>query len=243
MSESVKPEVAEQEKKAQETKAANDKEMNFRRLEQAKEAEREARIRAEMQNEHLRKEMESIKEMLKPKETDPLDDVEDYVDADKLRAKLAKERENMKREAEVIAKRTYEQIEQEKYKTNFLQRLKQEHPDFDQVMNEQNVARLEETNPVFLKAVLQIPDEYERRKIAYEYIKNTTPKPEDKPSIKEKVQENLMNPYYIPPGSGTPTATAVDFDVRSPNARTQAYEKLKQAQRRPIGTGQTPHAR
>lgn len=232
MTESVKQEVATPEKKA-EAIQTSDKELNFRKLEQAREAEREARMRAEMQAEMLKKEIESIKEMMKPPEKDPLDGIDDIVDPQILKAKFAKERETLAREAERIAKQTYERLEQEKNKSNFLQRLKQEHADFDQVMTENNIAKLEETNPVFLKAVLQIPDEYERRKIAYEYIKSNQVRKEEKPSIQEKVQENMTNPYYIPPGSGTPTA--VDYDLHSPLARKQAYEKLKQAQRRPIG--------
>jgi len=58
---------------------------------------------------------------------------------------------------------------------------------------------------------------------------------EETTSIKDKIEENSKNPFYIPPSAATPAA--VDFDVKSPQARRQAYEKLKQAQRNPIGNG------
>lgn len=211
-----------------------DKELNFRRLEAIRDQEREARIRAEMHAQAMHKELEAIKQMLQPKEADPLDDVEDYVDATRLKAKLEKERASFKKEAEEIARRTYEEKDREREQKNFLGRLKAEYRDFDEVMTESNLAQLEKTNPVFLKAVLAIPDDYERRKLAYEYLKNSRAPTEERASIKEKVEENARNPYYIPPTSGTPAA--VEFDLHSKEARNQAYAKLKQWQRRPIGS-------
>lgn len=229
-------ETANPENKATQSQdALSNKEMNFRRLESMRDQEREARIRAEMQAEHMRKELEEIKTMLRPKESDPLDEVEDYVDPARLRAKLDKERASYERKAKEIARETYESIEREREQKNYLQRLKSEFSDFDQVMNPDNLNILAQNHPAFVESVLNIPDEYTRRKIAYQYVKSAIPRSEERPSIKDKVEENKTNPYYIPPGSGTPTA--VEFDIRSKNARNQAYEKLKQAQRRPIGNG------
>jgi hypothetical protein len=65
-------------------------------------------------------------------------------------------------------------------------------------------------------------------------LQTNAPKKEEKISIKEKVEENTKNPYYIPSSASIPSA--VDFDIKSPQARRQAYEKLKAAQRNPIGT-------
>lgn len=216
----------------------SDKELNFRRLEAARDAEREARIRAEMQNQRMQEELQSIKEMLKPKEIDPLDDSDDYVDPARLKAKLDKEREAYEKKAKAIARDTYEQIQKEEREKNFLGRLKSEHADYDQVMNENSIAALEQQNPHFVQAILKIGDEYERRKLAYDYIKaNQTPK-EPPPSIKEKVAENAANPYYVATGSGTPMA--IEFDTKSASARQAAYAKLKAAQKRPIGSGTGP---
>lgn len=214
----------------------SDKEINFRKLEAAREAEREARIRAEMQAEAMRNELQEIKQMLQPKEADPLDGVEDYVDPARLRAKLEKVSANLKKEAKEIAKQTIrEELEQEE-KRNFLHRLKSQYPDYDQVMNEANIANLESIDPVFIETVLEVPDEYARRLKTYKKLKNlqqAAPKAEEKQSIKDKVEENARNPYYIAPSMATPSA--VDFDIKSPQSRQQAYEKLKAAQRRPIG--------
>lgn len=212
----------------------SDREMNFRRLEAAREQEREARIRAELQAQHMQQELENIKQMLQPTEKDPLDDADEY-DPVAMKAMRERERERNRKEAETIAKKTYEKLETERNQKNFLSRLKSEHGDYDQVMNENSIVNLEKSDPVFLQAVLKIPDEYERRKITYDRLKAQQRSAEPGPSIKEKVAENAQNPFYIPPGSGTPAA--VDYDLKSPQARQQAYERLKAAQRRPIGGG------
>lgn len=218
--------------------SASDKALNFRKLEAARDAEREARIRAEMQAESLRKEIESIKDMLRPPEKDPLDEVDGYIDPAVFKAKLEKERAAFERRAEEIAKKTYEEQKRREEQTNFLQRLKTEYSDYDQVMTEDNVKELEENAPEFLSVVLEIPDEYVRRKQTYNFIKRQkqrapVQKEPETPSIKQTVDENLRNPFYIPAGAGIPAA--VEFDVKSKNARELAYAKLKAAQRRPIG--------
>jgi len=205
---------------------------NFRKLEQLREQEREARIRAEMQMEMMRKEVESIKQMMAPREKEPELSDDDYSDPAKLRAKLEYQSRQLERKAEEIAEGKYEEKRAEEHSRNYLQRLKSEFADYDQVMHEDNVIALQESNPTFMQEVLAIPDEYKRRKLAYSYMKGL-PKKEAPPSVKEKVEENLRNPYHIPAGSGVPSA--VEFDLKSKSAREAAYAKLKAAQRNPIG--------
>jgi hypothetical protein len=205
---------------------------NFRRLEAAKDEEREKRLRAEMHNEAMQKELAEIKMMLQPKEKDPLDDVTDYIDPNVFKAKLEKERKNFIREAENIANKTYDARQQQDKKNNFMQRLKSDYNDYDQVMNEANVADLEKRSPTFLQAVLKIDDDYERRRLTYQYLKEH-PKAKPVEDIKEKIAENAKNPYHIPSGTGTPSA--MDFDVKSQSARDAAYAKLKAAQKRAPG--------
>lgn len=233
-------EAAVPEEKAQVEQRVSDKEHNFRRLEAAREAEREARIRAEMELQMLRGEMQEIKSMLRPREKDPLDDVEDYVDPARLKAKLELERAAFERKAKDIAKSTYDELkreDQEKEKKDFMTRLKREYPDYDAIMNENTLASLEKIDPLFVDTVLAIPDDYERRKKTYAKIKSL-PKQEPKASIKERVEENQKNPYYIPAGSGASGGLpSIEFDVSSKTARESAYAKLKAAQRRPITGG------
>ncbi len=219
-----------------EQKALSDKEINFRNLEQARDQEKEARMRAELQSEMLRKEMDEIKELLKPKEVDPLDG--DDIDPDlrnKVNARFAKERATFERKAEEIAKSTYSRIEREREeadKKNFLPKLKKKYADYDDVMSAQNLKVLEEKDPVFLRTVLLVPDEYERRKLTYKKLKTFK---DETPSVKDKVKENQKNPYYIHAGAA-PTSNAIGFDLNTKEARDAAYKMLKDAQRKPLSS-------
>lgn len=218
----------------------SDKERNFRRLEAAREAEREARIRAEVQAQAMQREIENIKMMLQPKEKDLLEGVEDYIDKDRFRAIMAQKEAQLKREAEAIARKTYAEMEaqrQKEEKDNFQKRLRSSYEDFDDVMTEENILKLERSDPEFLETVLDIEDPYKRREKTYKRVKKELQK-SVAPSVKEKVQENLQNPFYIPSSHGT-SNQAIDFDVRTPAAKKVAYEKLKNAQRNPIGSGMT----
>lgn len=231
------PQESASPEKTEVSQGLSDKEINFRRLEAARDADREARIRAEMAAEQMRSELMEIKQMLAPKDIDPLDGVEDYVDPARLKAKLEKERSHFKKEAKEIAERTYEEHKKKDDAANFLSRLKSDFRDYDEVMNETNIIQLEKTDPVFLEAAMEVSDDYKRRQMTYKKIKSMqVAKPANEGmSIKEKVEENTKNPYFIAPSSGTPSA--VEFDTRSRSAREKAYEQLKAAQRRPIGNG------
>jgi len=219
-------------------KLASDKAReNFARLEASKQVERDARIRAEMEREMLQKQINEMKLAQSSKEEpDPLDGVDDYIDKERLQLIRKKDRATFQKEAEEIANRTYETRRKDEDKRNFLPKLKSQFGDYDSVMTEQNIAELEQSSPAFVNSVLKIADDYERRLLTYEYLKaKKANKVEDRTSIKQRVEENQQNPYYVPPGSGTPTA--MDFDIKSKSARDSAYAKLKEAQRRPIGNG------
>lgn len=219
----------------------SNKELNFRRLEAEREKEREARIRAEMHAESMQREMKRIEEMLKPKEVDPLDNIQDIADLDpqKLKAILSQRDANFKREAREIAKEAYKEEREHDKKTNFRDHLRRQYQDYDQVMNEQTIAQIQEREPDAVDAISAIEDPYVRCEKAYKFFKKRMEVSKaDKPieSIRQKVEENMSNPYMIPAGSGTPPYSAIEFDG-SASSRKAAYEKLKAAQRRSIGPG------
>lgn len=233
----TKQDVAKPDDKAVVNSGLSDKEINFRKVEALREQEREARIKAELQNDLLRNELESIKQMLQPKEKDYLDDLQDISDLDpaKFKAILAQKEAQFKKEAKQIAKSAIDEHEQQKRKTNFRDELRRQYHDYDSVMNEQMIAHISETEPDALGAISAIEDPYVRCEKAYHFFKKKMPtQKQELPSIKEKVEENAMNPYMIAASSAAPPYAAVEFDVRSSSARKDAYEKLKAAQRRPL---------
>jgi len=208
---------------------------NFRRLEQAKEDERERRVKAEMENALMKQRLEMLEKANQPADKDPLADVQDYVDPTSLKAAFAQERRHLKKEAEEIAEKKLREWKEQEHKQNHVQRLKSEFSDFGNVMTEENVVKFEQTHPEFVQSLLHIQDDYERKRLAYNFFKRNMPKEEVRSSIKEKVEENAKNPYHIPSGSGIPAA--VEYDLKSKSARDAAYAKLKAAQRNPIGGG------
>jgi hypothetical protein len=236
MTESVtEKEVAAPDKEANHDSLDN-KELNFRRLEAERQKDREARLRAEWEAQQLKTEMQKMQEMLKPKEKDPLDDED--LDPD-LRSKLQQIRERDRQEflkaSRDIARQTFEEEKGRDKRENPVGVLKKEFSDYDSYMNEDTIRELEESHPEFTQALLNMPDEYERRKLAYNYVKKIkSQKPST--SIQDKVKENQQNPYYTPASAGTPSAA--DFDIRSPAARQAAYAQLKANQKRPIGMSQ-----
>lgn len=246
----ITQDVAKPEKETAHREGLSDKELNFRKLEAEREKdraerdkEREARIRAEMQAESMQKELRQIQEMLKPKEIDPLDQLEDITDLDpkQLKAIFAQKEAQLERKAREYAKQALKEEQEHDKKTNFRDKLRDRYQDYDQFMNERVLAEIQEREPDAVDAISAIEDPYVRCEKAYKFIKNrlATAKPVEKPveSIQETVAENMLNPYLIPAGSASPPYGAVEFDTRSPSARKQAYEKLKAAQRRPIGYG------
>lgn len=238
--------IVQPEQKAVQTESLSDKgERNFRRLEESRDKEREARIRAQVEAEELKKRLDHIEQMMQPKEKDLLDDMQDISDLDpnKFKAILSDREAKLERKAKQIAKTAIQEHEQEKKKTNFREELRRQHQDYDTVMNEQTIAYFSEREPEAVEAITAIEDPYVRCEKAYQFFRKRMPAKEEKPSIKAKVEENTQNTYMMPSGSGVPPTGAVDFDVRSPAAQKAAYAKLKQAQRRPIGNGQGTHIR
>lgn len=216
----------------------DNKEFNFRRLEQSRDDEMRKRIEAEKEREYLKRELEQIKTMLQPKEVDPLESIDPY-DPKSVQAGISKtleiERKKILKEAEEVVKQNLER----KYKEDRVNSLRYEHGDYDSVMNEENIARLGDLQPELVESLLEVQDEYKRRKLAYQAIKKhvVAKKEEPRQSIKDKVEENKANPYYLPASHGIPPTKAIDFDIQSKEARKEAYEKLKAAQRRQAGGG------
>lgn len=227
-----------EERSSHNQESLSDKELNFRRLEAARDREREARLRAEIQTESLKKEIESIKTMLTPKEKDPFEGIEDLADLQpsQFREILAKREAQIKKEFEQALPQKLEEYERTKRKTNFRDTLRNQYPDYDSVMNEDVISSLPEREGRIVESLSKIEDPYERCKSAYEYLKEVLPNlqaPSQSEALKKKVEENQQNPYYFDSGFGTPSP-AVEFDVRSKSAKAEAYAKLKAAQRKAI---------
>jgi len=202
---------------------ANDKELNFRRL--------EAKFQRELAEERAkREEAERIaKEAVNRKQEpqDEEDDSEPYVDKKKLHKTLNKfgeqTRQTTQTEIQKAVKEAQEQAKQEAWLEN--------NPDFYDVL-ETNANKLAMKSPALAKSILAMPDNFERQKLVYQSIKELGL---DKPAAKEatiqqKVDANRRTPYYQPSGVGAaPYANAGDF---SATGQKSAYDKMQELKSR-----------
>ncbi len=156
---------------------------------------------------------------------------EELIDKAKFKRLIERERQNLRKEAEEVARQTYRKIDSE----NYQQRLYQAFPDYDSVVNSANAEKLQEKDPEFVALLGREKDEYVRREMAYKKMKRLAE--DDRPKIKAQdvVDENrkAAGAFYTPSGQGPMNNPyAFEFDVRSKEARQKAYERLKSAQKR-----------
>ncbi len=202
----------------------NDKEYNFRQLEQKLQQERNARLEAERRAEEALKQAQQVQNTHKDDEDD---ESEPYVDHKRLNKKLNNFERNMEtkiqQQAEVIARNL---VEREK-KDNWLK----QNADFYDVL--QNYAdKFASHDPDLAESILQMPDNFERQKLVYKNIKALgLHKPaEAAPSIQDKIDANRRSPYYQPSGIGTaPYSTQGDY---SEGGQKAAYQKMKDLQKK-----------
>ncbi len=208
---------------AQTEQKPNDKELNFRQLEQKYERqlaqERNARIEAE----NIAKEA-----LLKRNETndDDDDDSEPYIDKKKLEKKLARFGEQTQKQTQNDINKAVHTALQEERKQNWIK----SNPDFYDVL--QNAEKFAQKDPELADSILEMPEGFERQKLVYRAMKSKGYHlPEQKqPSIQDKIDANRRSPYYQPSSVGAaPYASVGDF---SQSGQKQAYEKMQELKNR-----------
>lgn len=204
---------------------------NLRKKTEALEQELQKRDSLLQQQQQALSQLES---RFAPKDRDDFDSLPDdeLIDKAKFKRLIEKERSSMRKEAEEVARQTYQKIDSE----NYQQKLYHSFPDYDQVVNAENAEKLQEKDPIFMKALAKVSDNYERREMAYLKMKSMA-QVEEKPRIKAQdiVNENRQTAGNFNPAGGQGAMSnpnSFEFDVRSPEARKKAYERLKSAQKR-----------
>lgn len=191
----------------------NDKELNFRALQQ----------KYEKQLEHERQARIELEQRLnQTKDVDDEKDDEPYVDHRKLDKKLNKFGANTQTQIDKGMQQAKEAAKEEIRQEMWLEN----NPDFYDVM--QLAQKFAEKAPRMAETILKMPEGFDRQKLVYQSIKELgLNKPEQKaPSIQEKIDANRRSPYYQPSGTATaPYASQGDF---SPQGQEQAYKKLQE---------------
>ncbi|HEX5553444.1 MAG TPA: hypothetical protein VFX43_09370 [Chitinophagaceae bacterium] len=207
----------------------SDKDINFARLRQERE-----HLAYELEKANI--ERQKLLEQMNARSSIPQEDDEDedgYIEPEKEIKRLKKALKASKFESQKQAEHVARRIVEEENKKNFLFRLKAEHPDYDAVVNDETALKLEQQFPGMANSIKNIPDDFERRKLAYETIKSLNlhkPKKQE-PIMQDKIDSNRKSLYYTPSSSGSGPAQMGDF---SPTGRKAAYEKMRELMKKPL---------
>lgn len=92
----------------------------------------------------------------------------------------------------------FRELEHQLHQTSTENKLKNNYPDFDKVVNEATISHLKEKNPALAYAIGQVGDTYSQASAAYEAIKNLGIYVEDNYSKdRERAQENASKPRSL----------------------------------------------
>ena len=202
----------------------NDKELNFRALEQKYQRqldqERQARMDAERQAQEMQARMSA------PQEDDDEDESEPYVNKKKLKKEQDRFGQKIKQETQnEIQKAVHSAIQKERTE-NWLK----QNSDFDSVM--ENAQKFYDHDPELAEDILKMPNTFERQKIVYKTIKQLGLHKEKvkEPSVQDKIDANRRGPFYQPSNVGTsPYSAQSDF---SKHGQKEAYDKMQQMKAR-----------
>lgn len=230
---SVNGQVANPQNPVADEKPSN-REENLRNL--VKKAER-----AEMERDQERAEKAQLLQRMQELEarmnqSNSSDDLEledeGYIETRKLKKVLARFEQKIDQKMDQKTEQNARRLLDEERQRSSIYHLKTEYRDFDQVMTEDTVNRFAEKHPGMANTIMKIPDEYERKKMAYEAIKTLgLHEKKSETPIQERVDRNQKNLYFTPSGVGTSSHPAGDF---SKSGQKAAYEKMKSLARAPL---------
>lgn len=234
--ESVKTEVAPVDQAAQSEVKQNDKEFNFARLRQEKERAIAAAEEAISQKQRLEQEIEKIRgqqQKMRAPEFEDEDEADDepYVNKKGLKRVLSKLDQNIESKIDERAQAIARKILDEERQKNFVFQLKSEYRDFSDVVTADSLEKLDKANPRMAGIIDRMPDGYEKGQMIYETIKTMGLHKKPEASVKEKVEQNMRNPYYHPSTAGQGSVTMGDFTQAGQKAAYDKVSALKNARR------------
>jgi len=202
--------------------APDNKELNFRKLENKYERLLEEQKRKA--EEYARK-LEELEKKVSSSDDD--DDDEPYVDSKKLNKTLAAFQQNLEKNFEKKAEEKALSLLAEREQSQYIK----ENPDFKEMMSAETLEKFATEHPRIAENILRMPNTFERQKLVYETMKElkVTKEKSQESSIQDRINQNKRSPYYQPSGiSNSPYSAQGDF---SPTGKQQAYEKMKELQR------------
>lgn len=221
------PSVQAQQNSAQE----NQKEANMRILrERAEAAERRSQELERMMQMNMSQNQQSQKMKLEDDEDDfDLSD-DTYIEGKHLKKYVR----NLKQELKNTRKQ-FEEYNQQNALTQAEIRLKSQFTDFDAVVSQENLKKLEMQKPALFRTILANADVYDKGYAAYELIKHSGIIEDQYSDLEKRVEDNRMKPRSAanaaPQAGDTPLTRVGDYDRRilSEERKEQLRRQVKEA--------------
>lgn len=197
----------------------NSKDYNFQAIRQQLERQKAETDEAKRQTQEATKALEEMRKRMNSSDNDE-DDSEPYVDRKKLERKLNSFGEKTQNDIQKTSEMTKQQVKDEIYQEMWLEN----NPDFMEIL--QHADKLLERSPQLAKAILRMPESFDRQKLVYQNIKELgLDKPEQKQqSMQEKIDSNRKPMFYQPTSvANAPYNQQGDF---SKAGQKSSYDKM-----------------
>lgn len=206
------------------TQKENSKEYNFAAIRKALEEANKRADNMTQEKEELAHRMAALESRLTPKETEE-DDDEPYLETRKFKKEMSKLKNEFEQEHQKM-KKSWENTQQEEKRQMFLK----EHPDFNEVLNEESVIKFATDHPELAEPIANLPNNFDRQKLMFQQIKFLNKKEQTQSNIQESVNQRQRGPFYQPTGVGNAPSGGYQGDF-SEEGKKKAWEKMKQMQK------------
>lgn len=188
------PETSQQDSVAESQPPVDDRqEKNWREMRK----QREELIRKTKMQEELIAQLltaqQQVSQQSKAPEVDELDSVpdEDYIQKGQVKKLVRKAEER----AAQIAKQETEKLFQQREQSQFMDRLKKQFSDFDEIVNPETLSLLEENDPDLANTIAELKDPYKIGLQSYKYIKalgisEKAPSARRVKEVEKKIEQN-----------------------------------------------------
>lgn len=185
------PEAQAQEAKV-ETPVEDKQEKNWRQMRMRQnELERKLKEKDEMLEKFMQMQLSQQPQKQEVDEFDAISD-EEFIPKGKVKGLVKKEAARI---AQDIARQEAEKLMQQQHQSQFMDRLKRQYSDFDEIVNAETLALLEEKDPELATTIAELKDPYKIGLQSYKYIKamnlsEQAPEVRRSKEIEKKLEKN-----------------------------------------------------
>jgi len=208
--------------------AEDPQERNWREL---RRKEQEAQQKLKVQDEFIRNLIEAQK--AHPRQTEqPREEVDPFAEIpdDEFTSK-GQTRQMIQRDARAIAREEFNRLEQERDRARFAERLKARYSDFDEIVNPETIAILEQQEPELATTIADLKDPYKMGVQTYKFIKamnlyQAEPENRHAREVKKKIDKNEKAVQSPQAYNKRPMAQAFSMANMSKEEKTRLYEEM-----------------